>query len=412
MSSEPLDINWVRSQFPALSGPHKDWALLDNAGGTAPLGRVIDRIGKYMSEVPVQTGASYAASVHAKKRLEEATLEIGYMIGSRVPGQIVFGPSATAMIGRVARAMAPRLTEGDEIIVTDVDHESNITPWLRLQDRGVKIRWWQVDLDTMRLQLDDLDELLSDKTRLVAVTHTSNILGRVEPVAEIASRAHAAGAQILVDGVGHVPHHSVDVRALGVDYYVFSLYKAFGPHHAVLYGKRDRLNALANLNNEHVSVDDIPYKLQPGGASYELTYGSAGIVDYLTELSGLSEGTTHARVQAAYEKITEYEEGLTRRLVDYLEARKDTRVYGPTMKEAESRVGIVSFSIAGRKSSEIPRLMEMRKVGVRFGDFNAKRLIDRLGLANYDGVVRVSLAHYNTDEEVSRVIHALDDFLD
>jgi cysteine desulfurase family protein (TIGR01976 family) len=412
MSAEQLDIDWVRSQFPALSGPYSDWALLDNAGGTAPLSRVIDRVSQYMREVPVQLGATYQASEDARQRLEEATTQIGYMIGSRIPGQIVFGPSATAMIDRVARAMAPRLTEGDEIIVTDADHEANISPWLRLQERGVKIRWWNVDLDSMRLQLDDLDELLSDKTRLVAVTHTSNILGRIEPVAEIARRAHEAGAQILVDGVAYVPHQAVDVRALDVDYYVFSLYKVFGPHHAVLYGKRNRLIALSNLNNEHVADDDIPYKLQPGSASYELSYGAAGIVDYLTELSCDREGTTNTRVQSAYQRIAQHEEGLTRRLVDYLEARKDTRIYGPTMKEAEGRLGIVSFSIAGRKSSEVPRLMEMRKVGIRYGHFNAKRLIDRLGLEHYDGVVRMSLVHYNTDEDISRVIHALDDFLD
>jgi len=412
MCADPLDVAWVRSQFPALSGPYRDWALMDNAGGSAPLGRVIDRIGRYMAEVPVQHGATYLAAMDARQRVEEATVQVGNMIGSRIPGQIVFGPSSTSLIGRVARAMAPRLSQGDEIIVTDADHEANVTPWLRLQDRGVTIRWWRTDLDSMRLQLDDLDELLSERTRLVAVTHTSNILGRVEPVAEIARRAHDAGAQILVDGVGHVPHHSIDVRAMDVDYYVFSLHKVFGPHHAVLYGKRDRLLALSNLNHEQVADDAIPYKLQPGSASYELSYGAGGIVDYLTELSGQSEGATHARVQAAYELITEHEEGLTRRLVDYLEARKDTRVYGPTMKEAEGRVGIVSFSIAGRKSSEIPRLMELRKVAIRYGDFNAPRLIERLGLTGYDGVVRISLAHYNTHEEVSRVIHALDDFLE
>lgn len=401
----PLDQDEVRAHFPALAGPHAGWALLDNAGGTAPLGSVIDRIAAYMRSVPVQTGASYPASVEAAEQVREAAVRMARLVGGGPDGRIVFGPSSTAMIGRVARGLAPSLRPGDELVVTDLDHEANITPWSRIAEQhDLRLRWWRVDRDSMRLQLDDLDPLLNERTRLVAVTQTSNITGRIEPTAEVVRRAQAAGARVLVDGVGYVPHQAADVVALGADYYAFSLYKVFGPHHAALYGSDEALAALANLNHEQVPDDMLGYRLQPGSASYELSVGSTAIVDYL---EALGDGD----VTAGYGRIAAHEQALTTRLLDYLESRGDARVIGPTTSEGEARVAIVSFVLPGRSSSEVPGLLELRRLGVRYGHFNAPRLIERLGLSGQDGVVRVSLAHYNSDKEISRLIHALDELV-
>lgn len=406
-----LDIGWVRRQFPTLvEGPHRDWAFMDNAGGSLVLDRVVEHVARYMREVPVQTGASYAPSVDAAARVATATRSVARLLNVNDSDCLVMGPTSTALLERLARAMAPSLYPGDEVIVTDADHEANISPWLRLSDKGVQIRWWRVNRDSLRLELEDLDELLSEKTSVVAVTHTSNILGRIEPIAEIARRVHTAGARLVVDGVANIPHRHVDLTELHADFYVFSFYKLFGPHHAVLYGGKRQLLSLANLNHLYLDKDTLPYKLQPGAASYELTYGCLGIEEYLEELGGMGASEhAHGRVAAAYAKITEWEAELVRPLLEFLSSRSDVRIIGPESADPAERIAVVSFVVEGRRSSEIVVALEADRIGCRFGHFHAKRLVDdSLGLMGQDGVVRVSLAHYNTPEEVQRLIGALE----
>ncbi|MGI3900651.1 MAG: cysteine desulfurase-like protein [Janthinobacterium lividum] len=401
----PLDIEHVRRQFPALAD---GFGYLDNAGGSLVLGRVADRVRDYLLTTSVQTGASYPQSRRAVERLAEARARIATLLNAERPEEIVLGPSTTVLFQFLARAMESRLKPGDEIVVTDFDHESNIGPWRALEKRGIVIRTWGLDPDTFDVSLDDLDGLMNERTRLVAVTHCSNILGTVNPVAEIARRVHAHGAEIAVDAVAYAPHRAVDVQALDVDYYVFSFYKTYGPHFAVLYGKYDKLLALDGLYHYFYGREKVPAKLEPGNTNYELAWGSAGIVDYLDELGG---GTgDRAAIERAFDDITTQETAIGARLLDYLGSRNDIRVIGRRQAGPE-RVPTISFKAEGRDSAAIVGAVDPHGLGIRFGDFHSRRLVERLGLAGDSGVVRVSMVHYNTLDEVDRLVGALDEAL-
>ncbi|MDX7950597.1 cysteine desulfurase-like protein [Lichenihabitans sp. Uapishka_5] len=398
-----LDLAFVRSQFPALAD---GFAYFDNAGGSLVLGNVADRVRDYLLTTSVQTGASYPQSRRAVERLSEARARIALMLNAARPEEIVLGPSTTVLFQWLAHAMEGQLQPGDEIVVTDFDHESNIGPWRALEKRGIVIKTWSLDPDTLTVDLDALDRLMGPRTRLVAVTHTSNILGTINPVAEIAKRVHARGAAIAVDAVAYAPHRAVDVQAWDVDYYVFSFYKTYGPHFAVMYGKHDRLLELDGLYHYFYGRDKVPAKLEPGNANYELAWGAAGIVDYLDALGG---GTgDRAAITRAFDAIAVQEESLSERLLGYLNGRNDVRIVGHRAGDAALRVPTIAFKLDGRHSDAIVRDVDAAAVGIRFGDFHSRRLVEHLGLAADGGVVRVSMVHYNTLEEVDRLVAALD----
>ncbi len=399
-----FDVERARRRFPALD---QDWVLMDNAGGAVVLDSVIERMSEYMRSTPVQLGASYGLSQLAVERQAQAAAETATLINAASPDEIVFGPSSSALLSRLARAIASQLAPGDEIIVSQADHESNITPWMRLAGLGVVIRIWPVDTEAGRLDQDALDGLLNERTRLVCMGHTSNILGAAEPVANVARRVHEAGARLVVDGVAWAPHRLTDVKACDADFYVFSGYKVFGPHMAVLYGKADQLRDLDNINLEFLDREAVPYKLQPGGYCYEAAYGFGAVPAYLLEQATHGD-TPRGKLAAAWESMAEHEGRLTARLLDYLLDRAGVTVHGPQAADPGVRLPIVSFTLANRDSAEIVTAVETAKVGIRFGDFHARRLIRHLGLQAQNGVVRVSMAHYNTLEEVDRLIEALD----
>jgi cysteine desulfurase family protein (TIGR01976 family) len=405
--SSPLPLEWVRAQFPTLA---TDWILMDNAGGSVPLGRVIDRVSDYMARWPVQLGASYALSEEAGRLLQKARETLASMMslpGGAQPGadELVIGSSTSSLISRLARAVAPGLAPGDEIIVTDVDHEANITPWRRLAGAGITLRTWHLNLDTRRLEIDDLLPLLSDRTRLVCFTHASNLLGEATPVTEITALAHRYGARVCVDGVAYAPHRPLPVMDWGVDFYVFSLYKVYGPHCAVMFARRDRLAALSNINHEFMDAMEGPGKLEPGGFPYELLYGAAAVGDYFCELAGqLGE-------DQPWPAIAAQEAALGSRVLEYLDARPGVEIMG-SAAHSPARLPTISFVVAGHPSSAIPPLCEPDRIGIRWGHFYAPRLVERLGLTQRDGVVRVSMVHYNTIEEVDALIRSLDRGLD
>lgn len=404
-----LDLDHVRAQFPSLS---HDWVLFDNAGGSQTLSRVVDRIGEFLLTSNVQLGASYDVSVKASERVAWARGEIARLVNAASPDEIVMGHSTTVLLQFLARAMAHQLREGDEIIVTHFDHESNIGPWMGLEKLGVHIKFWRLDLESLECDLADLERLMTDRTKLVCVTHVSNILGTINPIAEIARLTHERGAKICVDAVAYAPHRAIDVRAWDVDYYAFSLYKTYGPHHAILYGKHELLLELDNLYHYFYPLDKVPAKLEPGNVNYELCYGSTGVVHYLEEIgarAGVAENA-RARIERAFTEIEAHENSLGERLLSYLRARNDCRVIGRTRGDDE-RVPTISFVINGRDSETIVRAVDPHRIGIRFGDFHARRLVDDLGLSSQNGVVRVSMVHYNTLEEVERLIEVLDSVL-
>lgn len=398
-----FDVARARAAFPALAD---GFAYFDNAGGSLVLADVADRVRDYLLTTSVQTGASYAHSRRASERVAEARSKLALMVGARRSEEVWIGPTTTALCQWLARALLGKLKPGDEVIVTVFDHESNIGAWRWLERFGIVLREWSIDRDSFEIDLADLDDLLSERTRLVAVTHASNILGTINPIAEIARRVHAAGAEIVVDAVAYAPHRAVDVQALDVDYYVFSFYKTYGPHLAVMVGKHDKLIELDGLYHYFYDREKVPAKLEPGNLNYELTWGAAGIVTYLDRLGG---GTgDRAAIERAFDGIAAHEAALAERFLAFLGSRNDVRVVGRTTSDVEARVPTIAFKPAFGEASEIVARVDAANIGIRHGDFHSRRLVEHLGLADRGGVLRVSMVHYNTLEEVDRLIAALD----
>jgi cysteine desulfurase family protein (TIGR01976 family) len=398
----PLDLARVRGSFPALAD---GFAYFDNAGGSLVLGQVAARVAEYLTTTSVQTGASYEHSRRASLRMDQARASLARLVNAARPEEIVLGPSTTANMRTLATAMASQFQPGDEVVLTLFDHESNIGPWHILADRGVVFRTWGINPETLAVEVDDLRALLTPRTKLVCVTHASNILGTINPIAAIAAMVHEAGARLCVDGVALAPHRAIDVQALGADFYGFSLYKTYGPHFAVLYGRHEALLGLDNLYHHFYGKDRVPAKLEPGNANYELAWGSAAVVDYLDALGG---GTgDHAAITRAFADIAAHEAVLGERLLAWLRSRNDVRIIGLREADAEHRVPTIAFTVRGHASEAIVRAVDQDRIGIRFGDFHSRRLVEHLGLAGQGGVVRVSMVHYNTLDEVDRLTASL-----
>ena len=404
-----FDIDFVRSQFPALA---TDWALFDNAGGSPPLSGVIDRVADYMRTCAVQLGASYALSADATQRVEAGKAAAAWLVNAD-PDEIVIGPSSTNNMRILARALQPLFSPGDEIVVTDLDHECNGGAWRDLASDGVVVREWGFDRERAELTLEGLERVLGPRTRMVCFTQCANIVGTVHDAAAFVQRIHAGGALACVDGVAFAPHREVDVHALGADIYFLSIYKVFGPHLGLLYVKRDLLRRARSQNHFFLPEDAGSYRLQPGNVVHELTASLPAIPEYLLALDARHHTDAgalpaRARLTRVFEDLTRYEEDLARPLLEFLAARRGVRVLGHRSANAALRVPTVAFVVEGRDSSSIPAALDQAKLGVRYGHFYAHRAITALGLHGMNGVVRASLAHYNTAAEVDRLIDALD----
>ncbi len=409
-----LDVELVRGHFHGLE---PEWALFDNAGGSQVATAVLARLNNYLLTSNVQLGASYALSQEASVRLSEARAAMATFVNARDPAEVVMGASTTVLLKRLATAFADKLQPGDEVVVSSGDHEANIAPWLELERWGAAVKWWHPDPDSHELSLEALAALCTPRTRLVAVTHTSNIFGRINPIRAIADLAHHHGALLCVDGVGYAPHRAVDVQALDADFYALSCYKTFGPHHALLWGRKDLWVDLPSRAFSFVGEHDVPRKFEPGNANYELSYSMLGLLDYLdivAESAGLAAAVgpvPRATVEWAFDAIAGHEEALCARLLWFLNGRRGVRVIGPPTPDRDVRVPIVSFVVDGVASEEVVRRADAARVAIRHGHFYSVRLTDRLGLSREQGVVRASMVHYNTFEEVDRLIAVLDSAL-
>lgn len=406
----PLNLEQIRAEFPALAG---DTVFLDNAGGSQVLRRVADRVRDYLLSSSVQLGASYADSQRAGEKVLAARRAVAELINAPHDDEVVMGGATTALMFVLTQALRGGVKPGDEIIVTNTDHEANIGGWMRLAEAGAVIKVWEVNRDSLALELSDLDRLLSPRTTWLAMTHASNILGTVNPVEEVSRRVHAAGGRVCVDAVAYAPHRLVDVQACGADVVVFSFYKVFGPHYAVMWGRRELLLALPSLNHFFIGPEVIPYKLQPGNVNYELSYGCIGIHEYLCD-TGAALGATGAprqRMQAAFDAFAAHEDRLAERLLGWLRGRRGVRIVGRPSATDGQRVPTISFVVANTPSESIVRHVDGHGIGIRFGDFYARRLIESLGLQGQGGVVRVSMAHYNTEAEIDRLIRAFEEVI-
>ncbi|MHC4350816.1 MAG: aminotransferase class V-fold PLP-dependent enzyme [Planctomycetota bacterium] len=378
----------IRAMFPALAACPD--VLLDNAGGSQVPVSVADAIRDYMLTTYTQLGGDYETSRRSTETVRRAHDFIKLFVNGVGRGEVMLGSSTTAQCIMLADCYRRAAREGrDEIVIAETAHEANAGPWARLAEEGFRVRIWPVELESLELRPDALADLLSERTAVVAFPHVSNLLGRIEDAASIASLGREAGARVVVDGVAYAPHRAIDVAGIGADWYVYSTYKVFGPHMAALFGTHEALGRLEGPNHFFIPSTDLPYKFEPGDASHEGCAGLLGLWRYLAALSGLrgTEEPQRAAIEQAYAVITD-----------------------------PSRVSTVSFVHAKKRSEEIAKAANRRRFGMRYGHFYAYRLCARLAEAGMihdtdDGVARVSLLHYNTIEEIDRLIDCLDTLL-
>jgi cysteine desulfurase family protein (TIGR01976 family) len=404
-----MDIEFVRNQFPALE---REFVFMDNAGGSQTLKKVAERISGYLLHHNVQLGASYQVSREAGEKLTYATKQVSNFINASRPEEVVIGPSSSMLLRVLSWCISKQWQEGDEVIVTNTDHEANVSPWTDLKDKGINVKVWKANPESLELEISDLKKLLNKRTRLVALTHASNILGSINPIREIAKTVHKSGALICVDGVAYAPHRRVDVRKLDVDFYVFSWYKTYGPHLAVMYGRYHQLYKMDGINHYFFTKKDVPYKFQPGNFNFELTYSLLGIIEYFEEFfkhefPKEKKVDFQEKMDKIFELISRHEERISKPLITYLIEHPDIKIIGRNTADREKRVPTISFVHRTLKSNEIVEKIDDYRIGIRFGDFYAKKLIEDAGLKEKNGVVRVSLVHYNTPDEVQRLIWIL-----
>lgn len=402
-----LDLAFVRSQFPAFSEPSLEgWAFFENAGGSYPCKQVVRRLTEFYTRTKVQPYAPYPASRRAGALMDEAYLRLATClnIGDE---EVHFGPSTSQNTYVLARALRPLWSEGDEIIVTNQDHEANSGAWRKLAETGLTLREWQVDPESGHLDPADLDGLLTERTRLVAFPHASNIVAEINPAREIAARVREAGAISVIDGVSYAPHGLPDIEELGTDVYLFSSYKTYGPHQGVMLVRRDLAERAGNQGH-FFNAGEIRKRLTPAGPDHAQIAAMAGLADYIDALYAHHFTTNLAadgRARRVHDLMRDHEIALMRPLLDYLAGRDDIRVLGP--REARDRAPTIAIAHA-RPGDELARDLAEHRIMAGGGSFYANRLVEALGIDPDHGVLRLSCVHYTAPEEIERLIGALD----
>lgn len=409
MKHDPIDMTRIRDQFPALSS---NTVFLENAGGSQVPKVVADRMHEYMLNSYVQLDAGYALSTQATKMVEEAHEFINLFMNGQRTGKVIFGASCSILCRMLADCYGQVLSPGDEIIVAETGHEANTGPWMHLERLGIEVRIWKMDPRTCESPLKLLEQLLNVRTRIVAFPHVSNLLGGIEDIQAITRLAHEHDARVVVDGVAFAPHRVMDVEAWNVDWYVYSTYKVYGPHMAVLYGRHDAYAELGGPNHYFIPDDEVPYKFELGGACHEACRGLLALGEYLNVLTGsdADAAVTRETVVRAFEIMTQCEAEPQARLIRYLLDHPRVRLIGPE-SVGEDRVGTISFLHEKLTSKRVAQAAHEHGIGIRNGHMYAHRLCKALGMEPDDGVVRVSLVHYNTIEEIDQLIEVFDNIL-
>jgi cysteine desulfurase family protein (TIGR01976 family) len=410
-----LDISWVRSQFPSLSqtvNGHPT-AFLDGPGGTQVPQRVIDAISDYLRRDNANTGGAYSTSRHTDAMIADARAAMGDFLNC-VADEIIFGQNMTSLTYAISRSIGRDLGRGDEILVTRLDHDANVSPWLALEEKGVTIRWAEIHEQDCTLDLDDLASKINKKTRLVAIGYASNAVGTVNPVKKIVSLAHTAGALAYVDAVHYGPHGLIDVDALDCDFLVCSTYKFFGPHMGVLFGKREHLARLRPYKVRPLT-DAVPNRWEWGTLNHECIAGITACVDYLADLGRRAHPevtTRRSAIVAAFETIHQYEYGLMTRLIAGLSQIRNIKIYGITdPARVAERCPTLALRAVNQTADQTPLALAI-KLGDRGfftwdGNYYALNLTERLDVEKSGGFLRIGLVHYNTAEEVDRLLEAL-----
>ena len=402
-----LDIDFVRSQFPAFKDPlSKDWSFFENAGGSYVPKNVIDKLTEFMTSTKVQPYAEYPMSKIAGENMDKATNLFAKMINAK-SNEILIGGSTSINLYVLSNALKHLIKPGDEVIVTNQDHEANISPWRRLKDYGANIVEWKFNSDDHELKISDLDGLINSKTKILAVTHCSNIVGSVNNLKEISDLAHKNNIIVIGDGVSYAPHGFPNVKELDVDFYTFSLYKTYGPHLALLYGKEEILKKLPNQNHEFLT-GQYPYTINPGGPNHEELVSLIGIYEYFENLYNHhfknKNLSTLEKIKKINNLISLHEENIANPILKYLYERKDLNLIGKNKIENKDRAPTISFYSNKKTSKEISNTLHKYKIATRNDNFYAWRCLRALGIDTDDGVVRISLTHYNNMNEVDKFI--------
>jgi len=408
-----LDLSAVRSQFPSLNRPA---IFLDNPGGTQIAKQSLDRMNRYLIECNANHGGAFATSVASDAVLEESHQAMADFYNAASPQEIVFGNNMTTLTLYISRSISREWKQGDEIVVTRLDHDANVTPWvLAAQDRGVKVNWVDFDVEDGTLRMEDMQKALERKPRLLAVGYAANGLGTINPVAKIIEMAHEAGTLVYVDAVQYAPHGPIDVQKLDCDFLVSSSYKFFGPHAGILYGKQELLEKLFAYK-VRPATNSLPGKFETGTQNHEGIAGVLGAVEYFQwvgrefgneKVEGGYQGR-RLELKKAMTAIHAYELELGGALLSALESVPGLRLYGLSdVQRLEDRVATFSFRLKDLHPRLVAEKLAQQGIYVWDGNYYALNTTERLGVEDSGGMVRVGAVHYNTLEEIALLKDAL-----
>jgi cysteine desulfurase family protein (TIGR01976 family) len=420
MIDQIIDLSPLRRQFPALQQVDENgrpYVYFDGPGGTQVPQIVIDAMADYFTTANANCGGPFITSRRSVEMIHQARLAMADFLNAPSEKEIIFGANMTTLTFNFSRAMGRGLQAGDEIIVTSLDHDANISPWLALAEKGIVIKWADFNISDCRLDPDHLASLFSDKTKLVAVGYASNAVGTINPIKTIAGMAHAVGARVWVDAVHYAPHRPIDVQAIDCDFLVCSAYKFFGPHVGVVWGRQELLEQLDAYKVRPASPD-VPNKFETGTLNHEGLAGVVAAVDYLARVgrdygsrlsSALDQYEGRRRdLKKAMESIASYERPLFAYMLSGLTRISGIRVYGILHEdEFDERCPTAAFTREGHTPAAITAKLGENGIFAWHGNYYALAVTERLGVEDTGGMVRVGLAHYNTKEEVDRFLSIL-----
>jgi len=408
-----LDPSLIRSYFPSLRQTQegKPVVFFDNPGGTQCPQMMIDAVSSYLMNDNANHGGAFATSIRSDAMLDDAHQAMADMLGAASPDEIVFGANMTTLTFSISRALGRLLSPGDEIIITHLDHDANIAPWLLLaRDTGAVVRWVDIRPEDCTLDMASFEAQISRKTKIVATGYASNAVGTINDVKTIVQMAHTVGALAYIDAVQYAPHGPTDVTALGCDFLVCSAYKFFGPHVGVLYGKLGLLERLSAYKVRPAD-DHPPFKFETGTLNHEGIAGTRAAVEYLGQISNAKSlvSNRRERILAGMAAIKEYEQALSTRLISGLQQIKGLKIWGITdPARLHQRVPTVSFTLEGHHPRQIAETLGQRGIYVWDGNYYALAIMERLSLEPNGGMVRVGPVHYNTVQEIDRLLNELE----
>jgi cysteine desulfurase family protein (TIGR01976 family) len=411
-----LGIANIRAHFPSLTG---EAVFLDNPAGTQIVQEALQRIQHYFLHTNANSGGAFRTSQESDAIIAETRQAVADFLNAGDPNEIIFGPNMTTLTLHISRSLARLLKPGDELVVTRLDHDANIAPWLLIaQDQGCQVRWVDIHPEDCTLNMEEMERQITERTKIVAVGYASNGVGTINDVKRAVQLAHQVGALCFVDAVQYAPHRPIDVQDLDCDFLVCSAYKFFGPHIGILYGKYDLLNQLTPYK-VRPAPDQVPESFETGTKSFETIAGVLGVMDYLAWV-----GTTHGadfahRYQSRFEgrklalklgmeALSEHEQYLSKLLLEGLSSIPGLHLRGITnMQRLHERVPTYAFTIDGWSPRAVAEHLGKQQIYVWDGNYYALELMQRLGLEEHGGMVRVGPVHYNTPAEIQRIVEAL-----